>query len=54
MTEIRAKGKTRLEQNIYLIHLTDWISILLADLKQVDSVEVNVISHLKSEMGKKP
>lgn len=54
VTEIRAKGKTRLEQNIYLIHLTDWISILLADLKQVDSVEVNVISHLKSEMGKKP
>ncbi|MBK7131009.1 MAG: bifunctional phosphoglucose/phosphomannose isomerase [Crocinitomicaceae bacterium] len=54
VTEIRAKGKTRLEQNIYLIHLTDWVSIMVAELKQVDSVEVNVISHLKSEMGKKP
>ena len=39
-------------QILYLIHLTDWISVFLADLKNVDSVEVDVIIHLKSELGK--
>jgi len=50
--EIEAKGSTKLIQVLYLIHLTDWVSVFLADLKNVDSVEVNVIMHLKSELGK--
>lgn len=52
VTETRAKGANRLTQNFYLIHLTDWVSLYLSDLKQVDAVEVNVIGHLKTEMGK--
>lgn len=52
IAEIRAKGSSRLAQNFYLIHLTDWVSIYLSELKQVDAIEVNVISHLKSEMSK--
>lgn len=52
VTEVRAKGPDRLTQNFYLIHLTDWVSIYLSELKQVDAVEVNVIGHLKTEMGK--
>ena len=50
--EIEAKGSSKLIQILYLIHLTDWISVFLADLKNVDSVEVDVIIHLKSELGK--
>lgn len=50
---IDSAGITRLKQNFYFIHLTDWISIYLADLKQVDPVEVDIIGHLKSEMSKK-
>lgn len=50
---IVANGNSRLQQNFYLIHLTDWISINLADLKQVDAIEVDIIGHLKSEMAKK-
>ena len=50
--EIEAKGSSKLIQVLYLIHLTDWVSVFLADLKNVDSVEVNVIMHLKSELGK--
>ncbi|MBI3136393.1 MAG: bifunctional phosphoglucose/phosphomannose isomerase [Bacteroidetes bacterium] len=53
VTEIRAKGTDRLTQNFYLIHLTDWISIYLSELKQVDAIEVNIIGHLKTEMGKR-
>ena len=50
--EINAKGSSKLIQVLYLIHLTDWISVYLAELKNVDSVEVDVIMHLKSELGK--
>jgi glucose/mannose-6-phosphate isomerase len=52
VAEIRAKGKSRLAQNFYLIHLTDWVSYYLSELKKIDAVEVNVINHLKSEMSK--
>ncbi|MBL7899059.1 MAG: bifunctional phosphoglucose/phosphomannose isomerase [Crocinitomicaceae bacterium] len=52
VTEIRAKGKNRLAQNFYLIHLTDWVSYYLSELKKIDAVEVNVINHLKTEMSK--
>lgn len=51
VTDIFAKGKTRLEQYIYLIHIGDWISCYLADLKNIDPVEVNVINHLKNELA---
>lgn len=50
--EIDAKGSSKLVQILYLIHLTDWLSVYLADLKNVDSVEVDVIIHLKSELSK--
>ncbi|HIP37168.1 MAG TPA: bifunctional phosphoglucose/phosphomannose isomerase [Crocinitomix sp.] len=50
--EINAKGNNKLAQVLYLIHITDWISVLLADLKQVDAVEVDVIIKLKDELSK--
>jgi len=49
--EINAKGSSKLIQVLYLIHLTDWISVYLADLKNVDSVEVDVIIDLKSKLS---
>lgn len=52
VTDIVAKGNTRLEQYFYLIHLGDFISVDLADLKKVDAVEVNVINQLKDELAK--
>ncbi len=50
--EIYAKGKSPLERALYLIHLTDWVTCYLADLNQVDSVEVKVIDFLKGELAK--
>jgi glucose/mannose-6-phosphate isomerase len=52
VTDITAKGQSRLEQFLYLIHIGDWISCYLADLRGVDPVEVNVIDHLKGELAK--
>lgn len=50
--EIYSKGKTILERSLYLIHLGDWVSYLLAEKKGVDVVEVDVITHLKNELAK--
>ncbi len=52
VTDITAKGNSKLEQFFYLIHIGDWISCYLADLKNIDAVEVNVINQLKDELSK--
>ncbi len=52
ITEIYSKGNSAIEKAIYFIHLGDWISVLLAELRGVDAVEVNVINHLKSALSK--
>jgi glucose/mannose-6-phosphate isomerase len=50
--DIKAKGDSKLEQFLYLIHIGDWISCYIADIRGVDAVEVNVINHLKQELSK--
>ena len=47
VNEIYAKGEGRIQQALYLIHFGDWITYDLAELKQIDSVEVDVIEGLK-------
>ncbi len=49
--EINSKGDNEIEYSLYLIHLTDWISVYLADLREIDPVEVKVIERLKSELA---
>lgn len=51
ITEIYSKGNSIIEKAIYFIHLGDWISVELAELRGVDAVEVNVINHLKSKLS---
>lgn len=50
--DITAKGHSKLEQFLYLIHIGDWISCYIADIRGIDAVEVNVIDHLKKELSK--
>lgn len=52
ISEIYSKGNSRIENALYLIHLTDWVSQLLAEMKNIDSVEVKVIDFLKGELAK--
>ena len=49
--EVEAKGKTRLQQALYLIHLLDWLSFDLAEANQTDPFPVEVINFLKNELA---
>lgn len=49
--EVYSKGESTIERAYYLIHLCDWVSYLLAEKKQIDATEVNVIVSLKSELA---
>ena len=49
--EIYSKGEYDLVRSLYLIHLTDWVSYYLAELKGVDAVEVDVIGKLKNKLA---
>jgi glucose/mannose-6-phosphate isomerase len=51
ITEIYSKGESVIERSIYLIHLGDWISWYLSELRDVDATEVNVINYLKSTLA---
>lgn len=50
--ELWSKGKSYLERALYIIHLTDWASVYLAELNNVDDMEVKVIDFLKGELAK--
>ena len=50
--EINSFGNSKLEKTLYLVHLTDWISWFLSELNNVDSIEIDVINYLKSELSK--
>ena len=50
--EIYSKGQNLVERSMYLVHLGDWVTWYLAELRGVDSIEVRVIDHLKTELAK--
>ena len=49
--EIFAKGESLIEQAIYCVHLSDWLSWELAQLREVDATEVKVIDYLKGQLA---
>ena len=50
--EFNAKGESLIAQSLYLILFGDWVSVYLAELNKVDSIEVKVIDYLKGELAK--
>ncbi|PKR82271.1 bifunctional phosphoglucose/phosphomannose isomerase [Brumimicrobium salinarum] len=50
---IEGRGKTKIEESLYFIHIIDWASLFLADKRGVDPVEVKVIDYLKRTLDKK-
>lgn len=50
--EIYSKGDSEIAKTLYLIILTDWISVFLAEILEVDPIEVNVITNLKNQLSK--
>jgi len=51
--EIQDKGATALEKVLYWIHLGDWISMCLAEQRNVDAMDIKVIDNLKQELANK-
>lgn len=51
IVDVWARGDSYVERVLYLIHLGDWMSYYLAERRNVDPVEVNVIDYLKAELA---
>lgn len=52
ITEIWSGGDSMIENTLYHIHLGDWTSWYLSELKNVDAIEIDVINFLKDELSK--
>jgi glucose/mannose-6-phosphate isomerase len=50
--EVYSKGNTPLERILYLIHWGDWVSYFIAELKNIDPMDIRTITYLKSELAK--
>jgi glucose/mannose-6-phosphate isomerase len=50
--ELEAKGTSLIEESFYLIHIIDWASIYLAELNNVNPIEIKAIEYLKSSLEK--
>ncbi len=48
--EVWSKGESFIEKAIYLIHLGDWLSLYLSNLRGFDTTEVKVIDELKANL----
>lgn len=48
--ELKAKGTNTIVQSLYLINVIDWASWYLAEMKNIDPIEVGVIVHLKNSL----
>ena len=50
--ELYSKGTSAILRSMYLVHLGDWVSFYLAELRNKDAVEVKVIDYLKAELAR--
>lgn len=52
--ELFAEGDSYWEQLFSLVHITDWCSVYLAEMRNVNAIEVKVIDALKAKLAEKP
>lgn len=52
VSEVSAIGTTRLQRWVHLVHLGDWLSLLMAERAGVDPVDIRHIDYLKGELAK--
>lgn len=50
--ELYSKGDSAIEKLLYFVHLGDWISWYLANLREMDTIEIDVIDYLKEKLGR--
>lgn len=51
VTELYSKGNSYLEKALYLIYLTDWVSLFLAEMNDIDPIAIESIDALKSHLA---
>ncbi|MFM7022930.1 MAG: bifunctional phosphoglucose/phosphomannose isomerase [Flavobacteriales bacterium] len=51
VTEIYSKGNSMLEKAFYFVHFGDWVSVLIAEKRNIDPVEIKVIDELKDALA---
>lgn len=49
---VEAKGDSKIERTIYLNCIMDWVSLFLAEINNVDSIEIEIINYLKGSLAK--
>lgn len=49
--EVHANGATRVQSWMYLVHLGDWVSLLMAEMSGVDPVDIRHIDYLKGKLA---
>ena len=52
MKEVYSKGDSKLERMLYLIHWGDWVSYFIAEMNGIDTLDIRVITYLKTELAK--
>ena len=52
LIELYSKGDSMIERSLYFVHLVDWVSLYLAELRGVDPVQIRMIDYLKGELDK--
>jgi glucose/mannose-6-phosphate isomerase len=50
--DLSAESGSNIVRSLYLIHIIDWASYYLAEMKNVDAIEIGVINKLKSSLTK--
>ena len=50
--EVYSKGNSNLERMLYLTHWGDWVSYYIAEMNGIDTMDIRVITYLKSELAK--
>jgi glucose/mannose-6-phosphate isomerase len=50
--EVYSKGQSIIEKAFYFVHLGDWISWYLSQLRGVDAIEIDVIDYLKNKLSR--
>ncbi len=53
LVEINSVGRNAIEKTLYWIHLGDWVSMFLAEKRNVDAMDIKVIDSLKQELASK-
>lgn len=49
--EVEAIGDSFIEETIYFTNIVDWASLYLADLDNVDPIDIEIIDYLKNELA---